>query len=167
MPLSLSAASIGVFTDMLNALSGVLKKAESHAAAKKLDPDALLKARLFPDMFHVIRQTQVACDFAKGASARLAGVEVPSYADDETTFEGLQARVAKTLAFIGGLSKEAIDGAADRTVTLKLRGEERSFPGAVYLLSVATPNFYFHVTAVYAILRANGVELGKSDFLGR
>jgi hypothetical protein len=134
-------------------------------AERKLDPNALLHARLFPDMFPLTRQVQIGADFAKGAVARLAGAEVPSWADDETSFEALRARVVRTLDFIAGFPADAIDGSEDRDITLVRRGETFHVQGQAYLLEQAVPNFYFHVTTAYAILRHNGVEVGKRDFL--
>jgi hypothetical protein len=159
-------SSVPVLTHFLNSLSGLLKKAEAHCEAKKIDPNALLQARLYPDMFALARQVQLTCDFAKGTSARLAGVEVPSYPDVEKTFPELQARIAKTTEFIGSLKKEQFADAATRTVTLKIAGQEMSFKGAEYLSRFALPNFYFHLTTVYDILRHNGLEIGKRDFMG-
>jgi hypothetical protein len=160
-------ASVPVLQHFLGALSAVLKKAEDHAAAKKIDPNVLLQARLYPDMFPLTRQVQIACDFAKGASARLAGAEVPAYPDEEKTFADLQARIAKTLDFIATMKKEKFADAATRTVSLKIGGQDMSFNGAHYLSYVVLPNFYFHLTTAYDILRHNGLDLGKRDFLGR
>ena len=151
----------------LKALSAILKKAEAHCEAKKIDPNAFLTARLFPDMLPFIRQVLIACDFAKGCSARLAGIPVPSYPDEEKTFAELQARIAKTLDFIGGIKKEQLADAATRTVTVKIAGKDTDLAGAAYFSGVVLPNFYFHLTTAYNILRHNGVELGKGDFLGR
>ena len=159
-------SSIPVFTQFLNALSAILKKAEAFCEAKKIDPDALLTARLFPDMFPLRRQVQLACDFAKGAGAGLAGIPVPSFPDEEKTFAELQARIAKTLDFLGTLKKEQFADAASRTVTLKIGGQDMNFPGATYLRHFALGNFYFHLTTAYDILRHNGLEIGKRDFMG-
>ena len=158
--------SVPVFTQFLNALSAILKKAEAFCEAKKIEPDALLTARLFPDMFPLRRQVQLACDFAKGAGARLAGIPVPSFPDEEKTFAELQARIAKTLDFLGTLKKEQFADAASRTVTLKIGGQDMNFPGATYLSHFALGNFYFHLTTAYDILRHNGLEIGKRDFMG-
>lgn len=166
MPVTLSQVSAKVFLQGLNGLATVLDKAEAHAAERKIDPDALLQARLFPDMFNLIRQVQIACDFAKGASARLAGAEPPAYADDETTFEALKARVARTAAYIESLDPADIDGQEERQITLVRRGEASVHRAQDYLLKQAIPNFYFHVTTAYAIVRHNGVPVGKRDFLG-
>lgn len=160
-------SSVLILTHFLKGLSAILKKAEAHCVAKKIEPDALLTARLFPDMYHLTRQVQLVTDFAKGMGARLAGVAVPSFPDEERTFEQLQARIAKTIAFLGTLKKEQFEGAATRTVTIKVRGNDMSFPGGEYLAGYAMPNFYFHLATAYNILRHNGVELGKMDFMGR
>jgi hypothetical protein len=160
-------SSVPVFTQFLTAMAAILKKAEAHCEAKKIDPDALLTARLFPDMYPLRRQVQLACDFAKGAGARLTGIAVPSFPDEEKTFPELQARIAKTLDFLATLKKEQFADAATRTITLKIGGQDMSFPGAVYLRYFAFGNFYFHVTTAYNILRHNGLEIGKRDFMGR
>jgi hypothetical protein len=167
MSLSMYTASVPVFRQVLGSLAAILEKAESHADLKKLEPQALLQARLFPDMFPLLRQVQVAADFAKGTVARLGGVEVPRYEDVEDDFAGLQARIAKTLAFIDSVPREAIEDGADREVTVGTGANQREFKsGQPYLLHYALPNFYFHATTAYAILRHNGVELGKKDFIG-
>jgi uncharacterized protein len=159
--------SIPVFKQMLGALSLVLSKAQAHATAKKIDPSALLQARLYPDMLALLRQVQIACDFAKGVSARLAGVEVPAMADEEHTFEQLQARIAAVLAFIGGLDAAAFEAAADREIVTQAgTAKEKRFTGQNYLLTYGLPHFFFHVTTAYALLRHNGVEVGKKDYLG-
>ena len=159
--------SIPVLSHFLTALSKLLTKAESHCAAKKIETAVLLGDRLFPDMFALTRQVQLTTDFAKGAGARLAGIEVPKYDDNETTMEQLQARSAKTLAFLGTLKVDQFKDAATRTVTLKVAGADMSFTGQQYFSNFALPNFYFHMTTAYNILRHNGVELGKLDFMGR
>lgn len=167
MTISLYAASIPVFKQMLGALGNVLDKAEAHATAKNIEPDALLQARLFPDMFALVRQVQIAVDFAKGASARLAGLEVPKYDDTEKTFAELQALIAKVLAFIDSITPAQIDGQEEREiVTRPGTPKEKKFTGQAYLLTYALPQFFFHVTTTYAILRHNGVEVGKRDFMG-
>lgn len=166
MSITLYHASVPVFSQMLTSLSGLLGKAEAFAAARKIDGAVLLGSRLAPDMFPLTRQVQVAADFAKGASARLAGVEVPKYADDEATIAELKGRIDKTLAFIGGLDRAAIAAADDRDVTITLRGAPLTFKGRPYLLHFALPNFYFHHAMAYAILRENGVDLGKGDYMG-
>jgi uncharacterized protein len=158
-------ASVPVFTHFLGSLSAILKKAEAHCAAKKIDPAVLLGARLFPDMFALTRQVQIASDAAKGAGARLAGIAVPSWPDEEKSFEDLQARIVKTVAFLAGLKKDQFEGAENRDIHIKAGSRELDFKGAAYLETWAKPNFYFHLTTAYAILRHNGIELGKPDFL--
>ncbi len=166
MPLSMYAVSTPRFVHMLNNLSALLDKAQAHIEAKKLDPAALTTARLFPDMFHLARQIQVACDVAKGAVARLGGVEVPKHEDTEQTIAELKARIAKTIAFISTVPQAQIDDSADRDITLKLGRQDYTFKGMQYLLNFALPNFHFHATTAYNILRHNGVELIKKDFIG-
>ncbi len=154
------------FIHSLTALSAILGKAEAHAEAKKIKPEVLPQARLIADMFPLWRQVTIVTDHAKGASARLAGLEVPSYPDTETTLAELQARIAKTIAFIQTIPDSAYDGAEARTITVKAGPRELTFPALQYLHSYAVPNFYFHMTTTYNILRANGVDVGKVDFLG-
>jgi uncharacterized protein len=166
MSLSMYQASVPIFTRMLTNLSAILSKAEAHAAARKIEPAVLLNMRLYPDMFALVRQVQLASDFAKGAGARLAGLEVPKYADEEASFEELRRRIAKTLDFLRGLKPAQIDGSEARQITLPIAGEPMTFTGQDYLLFLAMPNFYFHVTTAYAILRHSGVEIGKRDFVG-
>jgi hypothetical protein len=166
MTLSMYAASVPVFTQILNSLSAVLAKTEAHAAERKIDPAALLQARLYPDMFPLTRQVQVAADFAKGACARLAGVEVPRYDDVEQSFGELRERIARTLAFIDSLPTDAIAASEERDITTGSGANARQFKGQAYLLHYALPHFYFHATTAYAILRHNGVEIGKKDFIG-
>ncbi len=166
MTFSMYSASVPVFKQILTSLSAILDKAEAHAEAKKIDPSALLQARLFPDMFALTRQVQVAADFAKGASARLAGVAVPSYEDNEQSFAELRARLAKTIDFIGSLPREAIEASADRDITTGSGDKARHFKGNVYLMHYAMAHFYFHATTAYDILRHNGVDVGKKDFIG-
>jgi hypothetical protein len=158
-------ASAPVFAQGLTGLLKALTKAEQHVEQRKLDPDALLQARLFPDMFPFKRQVQIATDFAKGGMARLAGVEPPPYDDVETSFAELKDRVEATLAFVGSFDASQIDGSEDRDITLTRRGETSVVKAQPYLLLQVMPNFYFHLTTAYAILRHNGVELGKKDFL--
>jgi hypothetical protein len=166
MPLTMYHASVPVFVRALANLSAILRKAEEHAATKKIDPAVLINARLAPDMFALSRQVQSASDSAKGCAARLAGMEVPRYEDTETTFPELQARISRTVAFLQGVSPEVIASSEERKVVLKLRGQETSFSGQAYLLTFALPNFFFHVVTAYDILRHNGVEIGKADYLG-
>lgn len=160
-------ASIPVFIHFLNGLAAMLRKAEAHVQAKKLDPNAFLTARLFPDMFTFTKQVQLACDFAKGTSARLAGVPAPSHPDDEKAFDELHERIRKTIDFLRSLNKDQFAEAEARPVTFKALGKDMTVKGAQYLSNVGLPNFYFHVTTAYALLRHNGVELGKADFLAR
>ena len=166
MTITIHQASVPVFVQGLKGLKGVLTKAIAHVEAKKLDPDALLKARLFPDMFPLLRQVQIATDFAKGCSARLAGEEVPAWDDTETTFEDLIARIERAVAYVEGLDPAAFENAEDRDITLTRRGETSVVKGLAYLQTQAQPNFFFHLTTAYAILRKNGVEVGKRDYLG-
>ncbi len=154
------------FTRSLTALKAILAKAEAHCEAKKIDPAALTTARLFPDMLPFVRQITIASDSAKGAAARLAGVEIPSFPDTETSFPELQARVQKTIDFLATFTPDSFRDAAGRTITLKVGGKDVSMPAAVFLGSRAIPNFHFHMTTAYDILRHSGVELGKSDYLG-
>jgi len=167
MTISLYAASIPVFKQMLTALSDVLAKAEAHATEKNIQPEALLQARLFPDMLPFTRQVQIAVDFAKGASARLAGLEIPKYDDTETTFAELQALLAKALAFIGSIKPEQVDGNEELQIVLRPgTPKEKTLSGQTYLLGYSLPQFFFHVTTAYDLLRHNGVEIGKRDFMG-
>lgn len=166
MSSNLHAASVGVFVQYLTSLSTILAKAAAHAEAKKIDPSVLVNGRIAPDMFPLSRQVQIATDHAKGASARLAGVEPPSFADTETTFAELQQRIQKTLDYVKGLKPGQFDGADVRDVTLNLGGQKYTWKGSVYLNNFALPNFFFHATTTYNILRHNGVEVGKRDFLG-
>lgn len=167
MTISMYAASVPVFQQMLGGLSAVLRKAETHAAERKFEPAALLQARLYPDMFALLRQVQVAADFAKSVSARLAGVEVPKMEDSEQSFADLQARIAKTLAFIAGLAPADIDVSSDRQIVTQAgTPKEKIFTGQSYLLNYGLPHFFFHVTTAYDILRHNGVDVGKKDYVG-
>ncbi|HWW99323.1 DUF1993 domain-containing protein [Collimonas sp.] len=167
MSISMYSTSIPVFKQLLNALSDVLAKAEAHVTEKKIDPNALLQARLFPDMFPLVRQVQIAADFAKSVPARLAGAEVPSYEDNEQSFADLHARIQKTLAFIDGLSAEKIDASEALEIVLRPgTPKEKKLNGQTYLLGYGLPQFFFHVTTAYDILRHNGVEIGKRDFMG-
>jgi uncharacterized protein len=167
MQISMYRASVPVLTRALRNLSGVLQKGEAWAAERKVEPSVLLNYRLAPDMFALTRQVQIAADLAKGCVARLAGVDVPAYEDNETTFAELQARIERTLAFIEGFQPAQLDGSEGRTVVLKMRllGEVK-FEGLPYLLEFVQPNVYFHCTTAYAILRHCGVPLEKKDFIG-
>jgi hypothetical protein len=151
---------------MLGNLSAILDKAAAHAEAKKIDPAVFINARLAPDMFPLSRQVQIATDMVKGCAARLAGIEVPRYEDNETTFADLQARIAKTKTFLQSVSATQIDGSEERPITLKFGSRELNFLGQAYLLDFVLPNFHFHLTTTYAILRHNGVEIGKMDYVG-
>ena len=163
----LHTASVPVFQQMLGGLAGVLAKAEAHAAAQGSDPASLLQARLAPDMFPLLRQVQVACDFAKGIGARLAGVEVPAFDDNEQTFADLQARIAKTLAFVAGLDPQPFEAGATREIVTQAgTPKEKRFSGTSYLLNYGLPHFFFHVSTAYAIARSQGVEVGKKDYIG-
>ena len=166
MSVTMYQISIPVFTHVLNNLSNILNKGAAHAEARKIDPAVFINDRLAPDMFPLSRQVQIATDAIKGCAARLANVDIPSFADTETTFPELQERIAKTLAFIKTITPEQLNGSEDRIVTLKVRGSDVQYPGLAYLNHTVLPNMYFHVTTTYAILRHNGVELGKKDFLG-
>ncbi|MGH8707002.1 MAG: DUF1993 domain-containing protein [Burkholderiales bacterium] len=166
MTISMYQASAPRFANILGNLAAILDKAQAHCEAKRIDPLALTAFRLYPDMLPFTRQITIACDTAKGAVARLAGVEIPKHEDTETTLAELKARIAKTVDFIGTIKPAQIDGSEDKTIVLKLGGREQTFKGLQYLLGFAQPNFYFHVTAAYAILRHNGVELGKRDYIG-
>jgi hypothetical protein len=166
MTFTIHQASVPVFVQGLKGLKGVLTKAAAHVEAKKLDPDALLKARLYPDMFPLLRQVQIATDFAKGATARLAGDEVPTWDDAETSFAELIARIDRAIAYVEGLDVAQFENAEDRDITLTRRGETSVVKGLAYLQTQAQPNFFFHLTTAYAILRKNGVEIGKKDYLG-
>ncbi len=167
MTISMYAASVPVFRQILNSMSEILTKAESHATERKIEPTALLQARLYPDMFALSRQVQIAADFAKGACARLAGVEVPKYDDTEQSFADLRARLAKTVAFIESLPQDKIDGSEERVITTSAGANSKTFAGQTYLTHYALPQFFFHATTAYAILRHNGVEVGKRDFMGK
>jgi hypothetical protein len=166
MNISMYAASVPVFRQILGSLAAILEKAQAHAETNKIDPDALLQARLFPDMFPLVRQVQLATDFAKGAAARLAGIDVPRYEDVETNFAQLQARIAKTLALLDSVDRAAIDASAERDITVGTGANLHEFKGLVYLLHFALPHFYFHATTAYDILRHNGLAIGKKDFIG-
>jgi len=167
MTISMYQASAPIFVQFLTSLSNVLDKAAAHAEAKKLDPSVLLEARLFPDMFSVTRQVRTATDHANSACSKLAGVEPPSFANTEATIPALKERIANTIAFIRGLTPAQLDGTEDKTITFKFpSGATREFTGQSLLLNFCLPHFYFHVTTAYDILRHNGVELAKRDFMG-
>lgn len=163
--LSMYDATIPPLKLTLSNLAHILKKGEAHAETKGIEPAVFFNARLFPDMFPLSRQVQIATDMSKGAAARLADIEIPKYEDDETTFADLQARIAKTLAFIDSVRPTQFEGAEKRNIELMVRKHKMEFSGQDYLLKWVMPNVYFHVTTAYDILRHNGVELGKPDFL--
>lgn len=167
MSLQMYDASVPAFIAALTNLSALLAKGAAYAEAKKFDPSVLVNARLAPDMFPLARQIQIASDGAKGGGARLAGVDVPSFPDTETTFPELQDRIQKTITFLKTLKPEQINGSEKKAVTLKVGGNEMSFEGQPYLLNFVIPNLYFHISIAYAILRHNGVDVGKMDFLGK
>jgi uncharacterized protein len=166
MNISMYQASAPRFINALKNLSALLDKGQAHAEAKKIDPLVLTAARLYPDMFAFARQVQTACDTAKGAMARLGGVEIPKHEDTEQTFAELKDRVAKTIAFIETFKPAQIDGSEEKDLSIKLGPREVQWKGMQYLLGFALPNFYFHAATAYAILRHNGVELAKRDFIG-
>jgi uncharacterized protein len=166
MTVSMYQASAPRFANTLKNLSAMLDKAQAHCEAKKIDPLVLTGARLYPDMFAFARQVQVACDTAKGAMARLAAVEIPKHEDTEKTFEELKARIAKTVSFIEAFKPAQVDGTEDKELVIKLGPREVQWKGMQYLLGFALPNFYFHAATAYDILRHNGVELVKRDFIG-
>jgi len=159
-------ASVPAFLQTLNSLSAILDKAAEHCRTRSIEPSELINARLAPDMFPLSRQVQIATDHAKGAAARLSGREVPKFEDTESTFDELKARIAKTIDFIKSVPANAIDGSEEREITLTIAGQPKAFTGQRYLVHSALPNFYFHATTAYDILRHNGVELGKRDFMG-
>jgi uncharacterized protein len=167
MSFSMSTSSIPVFEIGLSALSGVLGKAAAYAAAKKIDPSVLLQSRLYPDMFPLVRQVQIASDQAKNGISRLAGVEPPRHEDNETTIDQLRDRLARTLSYLKSIDQKKIDGSADHDITFPLGPTNKGhMKGADYLNHFVLPNFYFHLTTAYAILRHCGVDIGKRDFLG-
>jgi len=167
MTISMYQASAPRFANMLRNLAALIEKADAHCAAKKIDPAAITAFRLYPDMFPFTRQVQIACDTAKGAVARLAGVEIPKHDDVEQTFAELKSRIAKTIDFVESVPAAKIDGSEEKEIVLAMRSGERRFKGMQYLLGHAYPNFYFHITTAYNILRHNGVEIGKADFIGK
>jgi hypothetical protein len=166
MPFTMTQSSLPVFEIGLNALSTVLDKAAAFAAAKKVDPAVLLGWRLAPDMFALARQVQTACDQAKNGTARLAGAEPPKFEDNETSIDQLKERIAKTVAFLKTLDGKAIDASVDKEITFPLGPNKGQMKGIDYLNHFVLPNFYFHLTAAYVIVRHCGVEIGKRDFVG-
>ena len=166
MTISMFQASVPRLINALNNLSHILDKAQAHIDAKKIDASALIQFRLYPDMLNFTRQIQIASDTAKGVVARLAGVEIPAYEDNEQSIADLKARIAKTISFIQGFKPEQIDGTEDKDIITKRGEKETHYKGMQFLLGHAIPNVYFHITTAYAILRHNGVEIGKRDYLG-
>lgn len=166
MTLSMYQASVPVFSRSLANLRQILAKAEAHATAKKIDPAVFLNARLAPDMLPLVKQVQIASDNAKGPAARLAGIEVPKFEDNEASFADLLARIDRTIDFLGSIRAEQVDGSEGRDIRLPIGPNTLEFKGQDYLVGFALPNFFFHVVTAYAILRHHGVELGKRDYLG-
>jgi hypothetical protein len=167
MTISMYQASAPRLINSMRNLSTILDKTQAYIDAKKIDPAALLQFRLFPDMLNLTRQIQIATDTAKGVVARLAGVDIPAYEDNETSVAELQARIAKTIAFIEGFTPAQIDGTEDKAIVTKRGDKETHYTGMQFLLGHAIPNVYFHVSIAFAILRHNGVEIGKRDYLGK
>lgn len=167
MKISMYQASVPVFIRMLKNLAAILAKGATYAEAKKIEPTVLINSRLYPDMFPLARQIQIASDVAKGCGARLAGLEPPKFEDNEATFPELFARIDNTVAYLETLKPEQIDGSEHRTITLQIRNQTMTFLGMPFLLNFALPNFYFHVTTAYDILRHCGIEIGKQDFIGK
>ena len=167
MSISMYQASVPRFVNILTNLTGILDKAQAHIDAKKIDVSALTTYRLFPDMLPMTTQVLIACDAAKGVVARLAGIEIPVYEDTEKTLAELKARIAKTVDFIQSVTPAQIDGTEDKDIVTKRGDKETHYKGMQFLLGHALPNFYFHVTTTYNILRHNGIEIGKRDFLGK
>jgi len=166
MKLSMHAMSVDVFTHALGSLSAFLEKGQAHATQRKFEPAVLLASRLAPDMFPLTRQVQLACDLAKNSIARLVGQEPPRFPDTEASFEELHARIARTVDYLKSVPSSALEGAETRDIKVPTRGETLEFKGLAFLQHWAIPNVFFHVTTAYLILRHNGVELGKRDFLG-
>jgi hypothetical protein len=166
MSVNMYQVSVPAYIHTLKALAGVLDKGARHAEAKGIDPSVLLNSRLYPDMFPLVKQVQVASDNAKGGASRLAGVEPPKFEDNESTFPELKARIEKTIAYLETLKPEQFNGAEERTITLQMRAGSMTFTGMKFFLHSSLPNFFFHATTAYDILRHNGVEVGKRDFLG-
>jgi uncharacterized protein len=166
MTISMYQASIPRFVNILGNLSNILDKAQAYVDAKKIDAAVLPNFRLYPDMLPMTKQVQIACDAAKGVVARLAGIDIPVFEDNETTLADLKARVAKTVAFLQTVKASQVDGTEDKDIVIKRGDKETHYKGMQFLLGHAVPNFYFHVTTTYAMLRHNGVEVGKRDYLG-
>jgi hypothetical protein len=166
MAISMFQASVPVFTRALNNLAGILEKGAAHAKVHKIEEAVLLNSRLFPDMFALVRQVQIATDTARSGAGRLAGAEFPAYEDNETTFAELATRIHNTVKYLATLQPAQIDGSEDKTITWQSRSSTKSMQGQLYLFNHLLPNVYFHVTTAYNILRHNGIEIGKKDFLG-
>ena len=166
MTISMYQASVPRIINMLGNLSRIIEKAQAHADAKKIDPAAIIDFRLYPDMFSLCRHVQIATDTAKSVVARLAGADIPAYEDNERSFDDLKARIAKTIAFVETFTPAQIDGTEDKDIVTKRGDKETHYKGMQFLLNHAMPNVYFHVTTAYNILRHNGVEIGKRDYLG-
>lgn len=166
MTISMYQSSVPVFINKLENLSAILDKGAADAETRKIDPSVFVNARIAPTMFSLSRQVQIACDTAKAGAARLAGIEPPAFEDSETTFPQLKERIANTIKFLQSIDAAKIDGSEDRKITYTQRGKESNFIGQPYLLNYVLPNLYFHITTTYLILRNNGVEVGKRDFLG-
>ena len=166
MTISMYQASVPLFVRMLTNLRTILQKAAAHAQAKKIDESVLLQARLYPDMFALVQQVQIASDFARGTAARLAGKEPPSYEDSEKSVAELVSRIDRTLDYLRTVKASEIDGSEGREIVRPIRGQPKKFTGINYLIQFALPNFFFHTTTAYAILRHNGIEIGKTDFIG-
>lgn len=167
MPVSMYQISVPIFAKTLGNLSAILDKAAVYVEAKKVDPQVLLAWRLAPDMLPMSRQLQIACDFAKGATSRLAGVEVPAWEDNEKSFDDFKARIARTIDYCNGFKPAQIDGSEDRDIHVKVAGNPVIYKGQPYLMHSVLPNFFFHTTTAYGILRHCGVEIGKRDFIGQ
>ena len=166
MTISMYQASVPRFVNILGNLSNILDKAQAHVDAKKIDQSALTTSRIFPDMLPMTKQVQIACDAAKGVVARLAGGEIPMFEDNEVTLADLKARIAKTVAYLQSVTPAQIDGTEEKAIVIKRGDKETHYKGMQFLLGHAVPNFYFHVTTTYNILRHNGIDIGKRDFLG-
>jgi len=164
--ISMYQVTVPTFTRILTSMDAILGKAAAYAQAKKIDDSVLVNARLYPDMLPLSSQVQIASDFARGTCARLAGMETPPFEDNETTLAALRTRIERSLEYVRTFKPEQIDGSETREIVRPLRGEPKKFTGQNYLVQFALPNFYFHATTTYAILRHNGVEVGKSDFIG-
>lgn len=167
MKISMYEASIPTFLHTLNSLKAILEKGNAHAEARKFDPNLLAATRLTADMLPLTRQIQIASDAAKGAAARLTGIDPPKFEDNETTVADLIARIGKTIDYLQGFKPEQFEGSDERTITIQTPRQTFTFPGLIFLRHWAIPNFFFHVTTAYNLLRSNGVEIGKADYLGR